>query len=182
MANYRPLPHLSPVRRVITGHDNSGTANFDLDEKLTPVAVAASADAPMGFTLIHRTTEFPVDNQGGSDEFGPENLQRSRFPRGIVCEVVDVPPAGTSQPHFHRNVSLDYGVIMEGTLDLILDGGAKRTLHTGDVYVQRGTIHGWSNPGDKVCRFMTVIVPAQIVVVQSTGEALGSTKLPGLTD
>lgn len=43
-------------------------------------------------------------------------------------------------------------------------------------------MHGWSNPGDEVCRFMTVIVPSQPVIVESTGEALGSTKLQGLTD
>jgi hypothetical protein len=139
MADYKALAHLPPVRRVVTGHDSIGNAIFDSDAAIMPVAVDPSSKVPMGFTLIHRTTGFPVDNQGGQDEFGPGNLQRSRFPRGIVCEVVDVPPAGTSQqaPHFHRNVSLDYGVIMEGTLDLILDGGVKRTLHTGDVYVQR---------------------------------------------
>ena len=45
----------------------------------------------------------------------------------------------------HRTVSLDYGVVLEGSVDLILDEGEVRTMHRGDVSVQRGTIHAWKN-------------------------------------
>lgn len=48
--------------------------------------------------------------------------------------------------------------------------------------VTRGTMHGWKNTSGDYCRFMTVIIPSEKVKVESTGDYLTSTKLPGLTD
>jgi hypothetical protein len=137
MPDYEPLLHLPPVRRVVTGHDATGKAIFHRDELITPVA-ASSSHGRTGFTLIHRTKGFPVKNQGTDSELGVENLQRSKGPAGIVCEVVDIPPGKSGEsPLLHRNRSLDYGVILDGTINLVLDDGAEQTLRMGDVFVQR---------------------------------------------
>ena len=32
--------------------------------------------------------------------------------------------------------------------------------HWRDIMIQRGTRHGWANPGKKACRFATVIIDA----------------------
>lgn len=45
----------------------------------------------------------------------------------------------------HRTVSLDYGVVIDGTTELVLDSGEKKTLRKGDVFIQRGTAHAWRN-------------------------------------
>lgn len=45
----------------------------------------------------------------------------------------------------HRTQSLDYGLVVEGEVEMELDDGVKVTLRRGDVAVQRGTIHGWRN-------------------------------------
>jgi hypothetical protein len=45
----------------------------------------------------------------------------------------------------HRTVSLDYGVVLEGEVELVLDSGEVRLLKRGDVAVQRGTNHAWRN-------------------------------------
>lgn len=201
MVEYNPLPDLPPVRRVVTGHCTDGKAIFEHDDFLTPVGVSGS-HISAGFTLIHRTEGFPVTNQGLDDELAVENLQRSKRPSGIVCEIVDFPPRTNGElPLLHRNRSLDYGVILEGTINLMLDDGVERTLQKGDVFVQRyvsqldfsvqglltplceyrGTIHAWSNVSNEMCRFLTVIIPAEEVIVKLTGEALAVMKIEGLT-
>ena len=35
---------------------------------------------------------------------------------------------------------------------------ASVNMTEGDIMIQRGTMHGWANPGDKPCRFATVII------------------------
>ena len=47
----------------------------------------------------------------------------------------------------HRTVSLDYGVVLEGEVELVLDSGETRLMKRGDVSVQRGTNHAWRNMG-----------------------------------
>jgi quercetin dioxygenase-like cupin family protein len=45
----------------------------------------------------------------------------------------------------HRTVSLDYGCVLEGEVELLLDSGEKRIMKRGDVAIQRGTMHQWIN-------------------------------------
>lgn len=48
----------------------------------------------------------------------------------------------------HRTQSLDFGVVMEGTVVGILDGGEEHLMNKGDIMVQRATMHAWKNPSD----------------------------------
>jgi mannose-6-phosphate isomerase-like protein (cupin superfamily) len=50
-------------------------------------------------------------------------------------------------PGMHTTATIDFGVVLSGTVILELDDGAKITLETGDTYVQNGTRHRWSNAG-----------------------------------
>lgn len=45
----------------------------------------------------------------------------------------------------HRAVSIDYGIVVEGVFELILDSGEKRIMRQGDVSIQRATAHKWKN-------------------------------------
>jgi quercetin dioxygenase-like cupin family protein len=45
----------------------------------------------------------------------------------------------------HRTESLDYGVVLEGSMELILDSGETKIMNRGDVCVQRATSHAWKN-------------------------------------
>ena len=51
----------------------------------------------------------------------------------------------------HRTRTLDYVVLVEGELVLILDDG-EVILKPGDVVVQRGTDHAWENRSDTIAR------------------------------
>jgi quercetin dioxygenase-like cupin family protein len=58
-------------------------------------------------------------------------------------------------PGMHTTATIDYGVVLSGQAVLELDDGAVVALNAGDAYIQNGTRHRWSNPGD---------VPAVIAV------------------
>lgn len=59
--------------------------------------------------------------------------------------MVDFGPG--SEPLMHRTQSLDYGVVLEGSMEMIPDSGETKLMHRGDVVVQRGTMHTWKNVG-----------------------------------
>lgn len=67
----------------------------------------------------------------------------------------------------HRTVSLDYGVVVEGDIDLVLDSGACRHLHRGDVTVQRGTAHSFRNRSStEWCRMLFVFLPMEKLKIE----------------
>ncbi|OQV01449.1 Cupin domain-containing protein [Cladophialophora immunda] len=184
------LSHLPETRRLVTGHNREGKAVFEFDDLLTPVnptpkdaRPGTSADRPVGVTLIHRTRNYPVKIQGGREELTMDNVRRGQGEKGIVCQIVDIPPTPKgAKPYLHRNESLDYGVVLKGSLQLLLDDGAVETLREGDVYIQKGTYHAWLNESTEYCRFLTVVIPSEKVKVEATGEFLEVTKIPGLSD
>ncbi|OBT60432.1 hypothetical protein VE03_10131 [Pseudogymnoascus sp. 23342-1-I1] len=45
----------------------------------------------------------------------------------------------------HRTQTVDYVVVVDGVVELGLDGGGKRVVRKGDVVVQRGPMHRWKN-------------------------------------
>jgi mannose-6-phosphate isomerase-like protein (cupin superfamily) len=72
---------------------------------------------------------------------------------GHLIRILDVYPAseGGHRTVMHRTETLDYVVVIEGELVLILSD-SEVTLKQGDVVVQRGTDHAWENRTDKHAR------------------------------
>lgn len=146
MAEYHPLPHLPKVRRLVTGHTAEGIAVFEHDDDLVPVSTQGGGTAreslsAAGFTLIHKSQGHPVTAQGDASELDVRNLRRTAGD-GIVCEIVDFPPSGPdAKVYMHRNASLDYMVVLKGSIVAVLDNGVEKSLSEGDVFVQR-CVHG----------------------------------------
>ncbi len=111
------------------------------------------------FTLIWTTEGFPVDNtdlrDGGKREIG------ITLPRGTVFRVGEIAP-GVRSP-MHRTNSVDYGIVLEGELDMEMDGGDRVHLAVGDVVVQRGTNHAWINDGDTPAKMAWILIDAEPV-------------------
>jgi quercetin dioxygenase-like cupin family protein len=59
----------------------------------------------------------------------------------------------------HRTDSVDYAVILSGEIFMLLDD-SEMLLRTGDVVIQRGTNHAWSNRGSEPCRIAFILVDA----------------------
>ena len=60
----------------------------------------------------------------------------------------------------HRSETIDYGIILSGEIYLVLDD-SEVLCKQGDVIVQRGTSHAWSNRSDEPCRVAFVLIDAK---------------------
>jgi mannose-6-phosphate isomerase-like protein (cupin superfamily) len=154
-------------RRVVTGHTPDGVSVV-LSDGPVPVSRSLPEDgvefhevwntegAPARILAVEpnepteRTLAVPPPTHGTKirvNEFGPGHLDE----------------AGLQSP-VHRTASVDYGIVLEGEITLVLDD-SEVTLGPGDIVVQRGTDHAWANRGE---------VPARVVFVLVDGEFDGS--------
>ena len=122
----------------------------------------------MEFSLIYTTHGFPVPMAGDKDiniyKSYLVNAPKITIPGGTVCRTVDFPPGYTSP--MHRTPSCDFGVVIEGEVELVLDSGETRLLKQGDVAVQRGTNHAWRNTsGESWARMLYVLQSAEKVTI-----------------
>ncbi|KAJ5266527.1 hypothetical protein N7478_009335 [Penicillium angulare] len=176
--------NLRPLNRFITTHDSSGKAIFSshLSEEMPVQSMPDSAD----FSLAYTSSHFPAQLNNSTDL--AEYASYLSTPPGItistgnVCRIVDIRP-GAESP-MHRTVSLDYGVVLEGEIELVLDSGETRLLKRGDVAVQRGTNHAWKNVTPDVvddvsgvktpqwARMLYVLSPAEEILIDG-GKRLG---------
>lgn len=136
----KPLPD---VQRFVTDHDTEGKAIFSKHvQESVPATVLPSGDI---FRLAYASAQTPVDFTSDLPAYAGFLADNPGLvlPGGSVLRVVDILPGGVSP--MHRTVSLDYGVVLEGEIELELDGGEIRVLKRGDICVQRGTMHRWKN-------------------------------------
>jgi mannose-6-phosphate isomerase-like protein (cupin superfamily) len=172
------------IHRVVTGHNAQGHAVVASDGPL-PTVVDIAAIPGTVFHEVWSTSQSPamVDN-GADPTLGPLVLPPPQG--GTRIRFVDIPPdtpeflahgatrmhdafsqvgdaaastvkADSPHPLMHRTESVDYGVVMEGELTLVLDEGEVQ-LRPGSVVVQRGTNHAWANRSGASCRMLFVLV------------------------
>lgn len=172
---------LPPIHRVVTGHAPDGKAIIAIDGPL-PSVRALETIPGMIFHEVWETHGMPapVDNAadpttGPTMHGPPKNGTRIRF--------VDLPPdesylgdterimkalfdevnnaeglttkADSPHPMMHRTEAVDYGIVIEGELTLVLDD-AEVALRPGSVVIQRGTNHAWANRSGKPCRMLFI--------------------------
>jgi len=154
------------VRRIITGHNDTGAAIIAADEHIAGAGLVEDAGRTDAiFFGLWATHEMPVD-------LGDEAMARQREAStttivgsgsGSVLRIGVLAP-GTRSP-MHRTESLDYGICLEGECDMELDSGETVTVRAGDVVIQRGTNHVWHNRSDAPCRFAWILLDAQSVEI-----------------
>jgi len=175
-----------PVRRVVTGHNASGKSIFISDEASPHVYRRRPGSAVV--TNLWETTSTPADNHGSADAI--DHSFRLQPPKmGSVFRVIEYPPDSErvaalalelSQPDdgsgraeaadrdnprhlgFHRTNSTDYAIVISGEIYALMDEG-EVLLKPGDVLIQRGTNHAWSNRTDKPCTVAFVLIDAKPV-------------------
>jgi len=167
---------MSAPRRVVTGHTPDGVSVV-LSDGPVPVSRELPEDG-VSFHEVWNTEGAPVRITPTEPEPTGTRLAVPPPPRGTRIRVNEFAPGhlderGLQSP-VHRTASVDYGIVLEGEITLVLDD-SEVTLRSGDVVVQRGTDHAWANRGD---------VPARVVFVLVDGEfdeGLAAT-LPGGLD
>ncbi len=171
------------VSRVITDHDETGKAIFS--KKLPePVVWQELADGAR-FSLGYATNQFPVELSHETDistyNHYLQNLPGINIPGGTVLRYVDMMPGVTSP--MHRTVSLDYGVVLEGEVELVLDSGEVRLLKRGHVAIQRGTNHAWRNASKtEWARMLYVLQEAKPLEIGGKKLAEDVADIPGYGD
>ncbi|MEN9888383.1 MAG: hypothetical protein RL559_420 [Pseudomonadota bacterium] len=175
---------LPPIHRVVTGHTPEGQAVVVLQGPLPKVQEIAAVPGTV-FHEVWSTQGAPARVDNGPDPTtGPLMLPPPA--QGTRIRFVDIPPeteafrqqdmaqlkaafrqigdeqastAHSASPHplMHRTESVDYGVVIEGELTLVLDD-SEVALRPGSVVVQRGTNHAWANRSGRVCRMLFVLV------------------------
>jgi mannose-6-phosphate isomerase-like protein (cupin superfamily) len=168
-------------RRIVTGHAADGKSVVAICDMVEPQPVAGGA---LEFFEIWNTTGAPTILDNGPDPTR-RNLRLAPTSSGSVIRFVDFHPetqgaavseeearavfealgaAGASSwrpdaphPAMHRTETVDYGIVLEGEIYLILDE-TEVALQQGDVVVQRGTNHSWANRSDRTCRMAFILI------------------------
>ena len=144
--NEGQLSHGLPgLTHHITGHNPQGQA---IVQSTNPAQWTPLLNDTMAFNVVYTTSQFPPNMNNDADlKDHKEVLAKKELglvnPNGTVARIVDFGP--NSAPIMHRTQSLDYGIVLEGEVEMILDDGVTRIMRRGEVAVQRGTHHGWRN-------------------------------------
>ena len=67
---------------------------------------------------------------------------------------------GGRHPMMHRTQTIDYAICIEGEITMLLDEG-EVTLKAGDVLIQPGTNHAWSNRTGKLAKMLYVLIDGE---------------------
>jgi mannose-6-phosphate isomerase-like protein (cupin superfamily) len=173
-----------PFRRVVTGHDAQNRAVILSDAP--PTRVQRVGDHGPVFYEVWNTRETPVRIDRASGEPSESQLTLRPPKNGTRIRVLDIPPetdairkmdAQSAREHFaeigageastadaegahpfmHRTESIDYGIVLEGEIYLIVDRG-ETLVRAGDIVIQRGTNHAWANRSGRNCRIAFILI------------------------
>src|SRR5664279_3407435 len=152
------------IRRVVTGHDASGRA-IVLSDGAPPHVTRPPEQAGLAFHEVWNTRACPSPVTATEAEPTDLHRDTAPPQNGTIIRIVDIPPEGVDGPEFdkataralfekvglaenaehtipgrhplmHRTASIDYGIVLEGQIVLLLDD-EEVVLEAGDVVVQR---------------------------------------------
>jgi hypothetical protein len=176
------------VRRIVTGHDERGTAVVSTDAA-APTVISHPQRPGYYLTQLWATSDTPASVDNGPDPtLQPLALAPPR--NGTVVRIIEFPPEPASlrnfdaagaraafasiggegastfakdapHPMMHRTASVDYGIVLSGEIHLVLDK-SEVLAREGDVIIQRGTNHAWSNRSDRPCRMAFILIDGSV--------------------
>ena len=177
-----------PVRRVVTGHDDNGKAVV-ISDAPAPFVHVNAADPEWYSTDIWRTNETParIVRAAAEPTLGPRRQLPAK--RGTVLRINHFPPEsaavrqmdaqasraafaalgnekaatfgkGGRHPLMHRTETIDYAIVLSGEITMVLDD-VDVVLRAGDVVVQCGTNHAWSNRSNAPCVVAFVLIDGE---------------------
>ena len=111
----------------------------------------------LGLTVI----AFAVSGAAFAQQTGIKRtpLQKVDFPAGYttVTAIAEVPAGGASGRHSHPGVETGY--VLEGELELLIDGKPPMKLKAGDSYqIPEGAVHDAKASGDKSMKVLGVYI------------------------
>ena len=113
------------------------------------VAGAAVGSGLLG-DMAHAATPPPAP------KLTPEQA-RAHFAEVGAAGAASHSGSGSKHAFMHRTETIDYGIVLEGEITLIMDEG-ETVVRAGDIVIQRGTNHGWANRGNVPCRIAFILI------------------------
>jgi hypothetical protein len=160
-------------RRIVTGHDKNGKSVVLSDgpppqnHPMHGSAIGADFFEMWSDTdVVPRLTSVPSSVPSAlpsTEPAEPNDRPLTIMPlAGHLIRVIDIypPQMGGKRTVMHRTRTLDYAVVIEGEVVLILED-SEVPLKKSDVVVQRGTNHAWENRSDKITRMVFFHIDAQ---------------------
>ncbi|MFM9967659.1 MAG: cupin domain-containing protein [Burkholderiales bacterium] len=185
MTTHTPLPL---IRRIVTGFNAEGKSIFTADE-VAPLKENPARPGHRSWP-VWATSQLPVSvnepdhgpeahgimpPKGGSFlkivDIAPEPSDSAERTSTIerIREVMKKgghnPEPGVRRnfearhPGMHETDTIDYAIVLKGEVYAMMDEGEK-LMKEGDVLIQRGTNHAWSNRSGAMCRIAFVLVEA----------------------
>ncbi|HVA11969.1 MAG TPA: cupin domain-containing protein [Stellaceae bacterium] len=176
------------IRRIVTGHDARGKAVV-ISDGPSPFIHVNPLDPDNSSTDLWRTgaTPAPIAAMPAEPTLGPRRQLPQK--RGTVIRINQVPPESDRtkrmtpedsrrafaalgnetaatwgkdgrHPLMHRTETIDYAIILEGEITMVLDD-EDVLLKAGDVVVQCGTNHAWSNRSSAPCTIAFVLIDGE---------------------
>jgi Cupin domain len=167
-----PAPTTRRIRRVVTGTNDQGQSVVVIDDVSPHVSCQANTDQFV-VTQLWRTTATPTDNNGAALDIPSGPLPVPPPQHGSVLRTVEFPPDAVWRTpgregeemlrrQIHATDSIDYCIVLSGEIWAVLDAQETK-LSAGDVLVQRGTNHAWSNRSDQPCLIAFVLIGGNAV-------------------
>lgn len=167
------------VRRIVTGVNAAGRSCIVSDTQFPAGEVAPGQPVRVG---LWQTAAAPASNVAGDP--APDGVIMRTPPDhrgGTVVRITDIvpdsqhaydaenlrarrckttPDRSARHPGFHATDTVDYAICLEGEVWAVLDEG-ETLMRPGDVLIQRGTYHAWSNRTDRVARMAFILIDAE---------------------
>ena len=169
------------IRRIVTGHNAAGKSIIAQDAFATSI-LELPAVPGLRATDLWETTTAPADLSSDADPVArPVHLEPK--PTGTICRIVELPPDAaiskradarevfaalgashavdttSATPMMHKTASVDYAIVLAGEVWAVMDEG-ETCMKAGDVLIQRGTNHAWSNRSQEPAFVAFVLVGA----------------------
>ena len=168
------------MRRIVTGHNTNGKSIIKIDG---PPARSIGEEIG-GLYEIWNETGIAVDTLSDIDNADndiilspPDDGSKFRYfkimptPQGVSVEILNqIAEEAFSRigaahhridiarhPAMHKTKTIDYIILLEGDVTLVLDEEEVR-LKPFDVVVQRGTNHAWINNGKEPATLIAVLI------------------------
>ncbi len=190
----------NPIRRVVTGHDENGKAIVVSDGQpplvhtdprrpgysstdlwrtnATPAPIVHRAEDPTPGP--RRQLPNPLGTVFRINVIMPDSQELLAMDRNDAREVFAsmgneaantfASGASARHPMMHRTQTVDYAIVLEGELVMVLDH-EDVVLHAGDVVVQMGANHAWANRSDKPAKILFVLIDG--VFQEGLGQVAG---------
>jgi quercetin dioxygenase-like cupin family protein len=170
--------------RHITTHDTQGVSKF-LPEETVSVNTEWMEFSPEVFSsLLWGTNASPAVMTDDADlqayTSGAIKISEIVTRGGTNMRLFDFAPGFKSD--MHRTNSVDYSIVIHGTIENHMDGGGVRVGKPGDTFIQRGTNHQWRNPSEtewaRMCFFVVAADPLvvggkEVETIKSVDSSLG---------